>query len=284
MSAPKIPKGWRKLSPRSIIREGDKIRARINGRIAWAPVIEGSNAIGRMVGAWTVIRRTTAKPAAKAGNGSPTPAAMRAMRRFVKEVGINIGAVRDAYAMSVQIKPLVWAEQADYASALSLLGIRYDIAQLTRGGWRVYCPPEGRGDHPTLEAAKAACQADHEARVLAMLEPGPFAPGVSRAVLERLCEVAGRLAFRLDTEDECVCGMCEALAAARAELERPAQADARRIAELEERLSLLQSQYDCSVETVRLMAAAPQLVACADRMPTEADGDCEEMLWLRRRS
>lgn len=80
--------------------------------------------------------------------------------------------------MIVRVKPLVWryGENTAFIHAGEPNGISYTMMPTTSGLFRVYGIP---GDHDnaaqfdSLEAAKAAAQADYEARILAALDLTP---------------------------------------------------------------------------------------------------------------
>jgi hypothetical protein len=93
-----------------------------------------------------------------------------------------------ARADAVRVKPLVWKTGQALTSTGNYIVVQEDWDQepfwfVLRNG-----KPAGKlGEHSTEEAAKAAAQADYEARILAALEPTPSAPSpeaVARAALE----------------------------------------------------------------------------------------------------
>lgn len=88
------------------------------------------------------------------------------------------------------VKPLEWSKETDpnsYAvgciTARPEAGFRYIAQEMYRGGWKLtgsvpfYLPP-----FPTLEAAKAAAQANYEARLLSGITIQPAAQAQSEAV------------------------------------------------------------------------------------------------------
>lgn len=88
-----------------------------------------------------------------------------------------------AQAPAVKVKPLVW-EVTDWSSGDGVKGENdcgwaagttlnswgYSIDWLG-GEFEVDLDGKAKSRHPTLEAAKAAAQADYEARILAAIEP-----------------------------------------------------------------------------------------------------------------
>ena len=88
-------------------------------------------------------------------------------------------------ARGVGVKPLVWEETEgkSYRQANCSIG-QYQISWLVEFEcWQLAMPPKAgqawRGNfshYPHKDAAKAAAQADYEARILAALEPAALAP------------------------------------------------------------------------------------------------------------
>lgn len=75
-----------------------------------------------------------------------------------------------------RVKPLVWETNAAHCHAYGeAAGTNYMAAPSTRpdriGEFRLSDTWSGFSYHPTLEAAKAAAQADYEARIMSALEP-----------------------------------------------------------------------------------------------------------------
>ena len=100
-------------------------------------------------------------------------------------------AERDAAAGAVRVKPLAWKGMGEnHARAAAPLfgtirvenyGAGFAISWSVPGFSDVFCD----GRWPTIEAAKAAAQADYEARILAALEPAPVSDeALIRAALE----------------------------------------------------------------------------------------------------
>ena len=94
----------------------------------------------------------------------------------------------------VRVKPLVWKGDSIRVTANGM-GKYYSCMRMFHGqkgsGWEC-----DEGDwHPTIEAAKAAAQADYEARILAALEPQPIS----------------KSADLHDPRDEVIKGLVEAL-------------------------------------------------------------------------
>ena len=95
----------------------------------------------------------------------------------------------------VMVKPLVWGEDTDYSSetyggitARPMQGFRYYIKRVYGGVWKLSgSVPFGQPDYPTIEAAKAAAQADYEARILAAIDTQP---DPRDAVIARLGPIA----------------------------------------------------------------------------------------------
>ncbi len=87
----------------------------------------------------------------------------------------------------VRVKPLVWVNGA----AKDLYGDEYQVVLHEGGTYEIEHPRLFNSWHrfPTIEAAKAAAQADYEARMLAALE----APGAG--VVAELVERIERYAF-----------------------------------------------------------------------------------------
>jgi len=96
-----------------------------------------------------------------------------------------------ARADAVRVKPLVWElhinDKFHVELAFTILG-RYKVQRTTGLDYAILCDPSGKiSRHKNIEAAKAAAQADYEARIVAALEPTPSAPSpeaVVRAALE----------------------------------------------------------------------------------------------------
>jgi hypothetical protein len=104
-------------------------------------------------------------------------------------------------APAVKVKPLVWEDWADVpvrvASAQTILG-RYKVQERASGaGWMLVFPNGNLTNRDTIEAAKAAAQADYEARILAAIEAVPVAE------VDRLLEaMLPLLRFAENTESE----------------------------------------------------------------------------------
>ena len=87
-----------------------------------------------------------------------------------------------AQPAQVRVKPLVWEEDTDpdsddfraFVARSPTLHLRYIVRKVYGGFWKLTgCVPFGTPNFITLEAAKAAAQADYEASILAALEPTP---------------------------------------------------------------------------------------------------------------
>jgi len=108
--------------------------------------------------------------------------------------------------LSNLVKPLVWGKDTDPDSdtfgcieANPPQGFRYYIKHVYGGMWRLSgSVPFGQPDYPTLEAAKAAAQADYTARILAALNPD----AVAKIREDALREAADRT-LGLATGHEC---------------------------------------------------------------------------------
>lgn len=90
-----------------------------------------------------------------------------------------------------RVNPLMWSDSPDGKWSQSQTGAGWEYLIRDMGNYFVmpfpWKPPER---FPTLEAAKAAAQADYEARILAALEPvtvqdGPDWEGFGRDLLEQ---------------------------------------------------------------------------------------------------
>lgn len=86
---------------------------------------------------------------------------------------ISADAIRALPAVSVGVKPLEWVENPD-ASEGGMLGggVTNSVYYATSDGWSFHRNMFWR-KADTLEAAKAAAQADYDARILAALTPAP---------------------------------------------------------------------------------------------------------------
>lgn len=99
----------------------------------------------------------------------------------VERLQAELAAVK-AEPASVRVKPLVWVERdgSSYRQANSAFG-QYQISWLMEFEiWQLFMPVRYGDDfrkcflsHSTLDAAKAAAQADYEARILSAIEPAP---------------------------------------------------------------------------------------------------------------
>ena len=79
--------------------------------------------------------------------------------------------------MGNTVKPLVWAPVLGTNERAHSDGLCYEVAQRTSSGewfwWLQHIPHRLSVPFSTLEAAKAAAQADYEARIRAALIPTP---------------------------------------------------------------------------------------------------------------
>lgn len=112
-------------------------------------------------------------------------------------------------AVQPTVKPLVWMDFSDRgAKAQAWNEANYMIQRWSVGRWEVNASYPGYGApidricqfHPTLEAAKAAAQADYEARILSALDMQPTIspkqlaaqPDDVAALVEALVEISDR--------------------------------------------------------------------------------------------
>lgn len=110
-------------------------------------------------------------------------------------------AIRSLPAVTVGVKPLVWEVNDDKRDGRAhyghgILGHWYAVCRERTGAWvvmhfvsgkRVQVHNKDSDTFPTLEAAKAAAQADYTARILAALEPDPAA--IREAALREAADV-----------------------------------------------------------------------------------------------
>jgi hypothetical protein len=116
-----------------------------------------------------------------------------AMQARIRELEAQLAAP------AVKVTPLVWGDWADVpvrvASAQTILG-RYKVQERASGAGCMLVFPNGNlTNRDTIEAAKAAAQADYEARILATIEAVPVAEVWRRAMeaaaqaVEQACTV-----------------------------------------------------------------------------------------------
>ena len=90
--------------------------------------------------------------------------------------------------MGNTVKPLVWAPVLGTNERAHSDGLCYEVAQRTSSGewfwWLQHIPHRLSVPFSTLEAAKAAAQADYEARILSALQPGDGWLGIARPIAE----------------------------------------------------------------------------------------------------
>ena len=165
--------------------------------------------------------------------------AMRALTDWNRRA--DLAAVQPA---QVRVKPLVWSDRFGPNSECSYDHITADSAlglyRVEWKGWKDFDPPTvccgGAfiGCYNTIQSAKAAAQADYEARILAALEPQPdprdeviarLVEAVERQDMVRVCTTSGgpnhdgqRWVHMLDYNDlkARATALCAALAAAKA--------------------------------------------------------------------
>lgn len=107
----------------------------------------------------------------------------------------NCRTAQPAEAGRVSVKPLEWVERDDIQglfNAESTIGWWYNV-QAIDGGFRYEggppAVPAAPQMFPSLEAAKAAAQADYEQRILAALAPAPAAPVKGAVTVEEAAQV-----------------------------------------------------------------------------------------------
>ena len=107
------------------------------------------------------------------------------------ECGCVAGAALSApKAEAVTVKPLEWGETSyGNPEVTTIVGV-YRINESMAGGWSVVAgklilkTSDGRVNFPTKDAAKAAAQADYEARVLSAIGTSPV-PALTDEAVER---------------------------------------------------------------------------------------------------
>ena len=140
--------------------------------------------------------------------GCPSDDELETMARFV-EVCIRNGhhpeldeaaAMLRACKRRVRVKPLEWVD-------LYRDGSRYEVSSDNPLGYTdsIHGLQDGTyhsqfGAFPTLESAKAAAQADYEARILAALDPAPDHSDWNAAI-EAVGRLRGRDVQKRDAED-----------------------------------------------------------------------------------
>lgn len=84
--------------------------------------------------------------------------------------GSIVDALRAIPAVQVGVKPLIWVEETDGSGWYAVsMGYQFTIRETARG-FRYWCFDASHATfYPTIEAAKAAAQADYEARILSAL-------------------------------------------------------------------------------------------------------------------
>jgi len=124
-----------------------------------------------------LIRRIDAMQATQVGPSDEWAKATKSgYNQAATDIAMNIMKL-PAATLTVQVKPLVWEKHRDYGlhDAPSPLGWWYNIHE-TSGSRFEYQgdPAAGREGNPkmftTIEAAKAAAQADYAARIMAALD------------------------------------------------------------------------------------------------------------------
>ena len=114
----------------------------------------------------------------------------------------RLTAERDAaLAGAVKVKPLVWVDFHDRgAKAHAWNEANYMIQKWSDGRWEISASYPGYSTsiygtdrfYPTIEAAKAAAQADYDARILAAIQPDPEAHQAALAKAWQPIETAPR--------------------------------------------------------------------------------------------
>lgn len=119
--------------------------------------------------------------------------------------------------VTVGVKPLVWKQEADNAWVAAHYAIHqywpHNNGLFAVSGYLGGLGAMSLGKHPTLEAAKAAAQADYEARILAALEPQPVLTAnpvddsqtPDPAVNDPVCTDCGGTGITYQTERRCAC-------------------------------------------------------------------------------
>lgn len=112
----------------------------------------------------------------------------------------------DTETLRKLVKPLVWTEEikgrfvGEPPNGIGQLAF-WVFDELPKGYFRP--SPQGKQYHPNLESAKAAAQADYEARILAALTPSPEAQEqlkVMREALEPFAQAIVHIYPELDDE------------------------------------------------------------------------------------
>lgn len=89
-----------------------------------------------------------------------------------------IDAIRALPVAQVKVKPLVWECDARWPSTVWSGG--YQINDQDENEWLMTTPQGDSATFETIDAAKAAAQADYEARILATLDLSPTAVDASQ--------------------------------------------------------------------------------------------------------
>jgi hypothetical protein len=126
-----------------------------------------------------LIRRIDAMQATQVGPSDEWANATKSgYNQAATDIAMNIMKIAAA-PVTVRVKPLVWSLEADqdsddYGAWVAHdvnVRVRYATRHTFAGGWKLSgSVPFGQPLFPTIEAAKAAAQADYEARVLAALD------------------------------------------------------------------------------------------------------------------
>jgi hypothetical protein len=134
---------------------------------------------------------------------SPEAIVRAALERAAKEY------IEKLEAKAMKVRPFVWDDASCGSWAQSRTGAGWEYFIRNMGDYFLmpfpWKPPER---FPTLKAAKAAAQADYEARILSALEPTTPSPeAIVRAALElakafdwAIAEIEGRT--RYDTDEQ----------------------------------------------------------------------------------
>ena len=102
-------------------------------------------------------------------------------------------------ARGVRVKPLDWDEGRYGRVFAKTAGGQYSARDFEDGsGVRLDLNGMILGAHPTIEAAKAAAQADYEARILSAIEPVEAPPEVAALIAE--AEARGRINGLIEAE------------------------------------------------------------------------------------
>lgn len=121
-------------------------------------------------------------------------------------------------AAQVTVKPLEWFEVTDrddedfgkHVAVDTNIHVRYKVYKVYGGGWRLCgSVPFGQPIRPTIEAAKAAAQADYEARIRSALTVTPHDPAKVQALVEAGERMTGPLWRLILADEHCLKSPCD---------------------------------------------------------------------------